>query len=127
MGLMNKEEEDLLGNAYKSYYNKTKDLTLETLNVSFQQIHLYGNITGAISDTKFMSYTQEQFIEKIKANDEFANKWAVTIVERELTSDEWVELMIKKHNMILEGGDDSLPTKLITITYNDKTIESYGN
>jgi hypothetical protein len=28
-----------------------------------------------------------------------------------LTNDEWIDLMVKKHGMILEGGDDKLPTR----------------
>ena len=32
-------------------------------------------------------------------------------IGRELTNDEWIDLMVKKHGMILEGGDDKLPTK----------------
>jgi thymidylate synthase len=63
------------GDCYKNYYNKTKDLTLENLNVPFQQTHLYGTITGAISKGRFRPYTKEEFINKIKNDDEFAEKW----------------------------------------------------
>ena len=63
------------GDAYKAYYLKTKDLTLKTLDVPFQQTHLYGTITGTISNSEFRPYTQEEFINKIKTDDEFAKKW----------------------------------------------------
>jgi len=32
-------------------------------------------------------------------------------IGRELTNDEWIDLMVKKHGMILEGGDDKLPKR----------------
>jgi thymidylate synthase len=63
------------GDAYKAYFNSTKDLTKETLNIPFQQTHLYGTLSGSISDTKFRPYTKEEFINKIKTDDEFAKKW----------------------------------------------------
>ena len=63
------------GDAYKNYFNSTKDLTKETLSVPFQQTHLYGTYQATISDAKFRPYTQEEFINKIKTDDEFAKKW----------------------------------------------------
>jgi thymidylate synthase len=63
------------GDAYKNYFNSTKDLTKETLSVPFQQTHLYGTYQVTISDAKFRPYTQEEFINKIKTDDEFAKKW----------------------------------------------------
>ena len=63
------------GDAYKNYFNKTKDLTLETLHVPFQQTHLFGTIGGSVSKGKFRPYTIEEFVNKIKTDDEFANKW----------------------------------------------------
>jgi thymidylate synthase len=76
-------------------------------------------------------YSQEEFIEKIKTDDEFARKWGLRIEERELSLEErnnvykkqWEpgasELSHDRFNSL------NIPTKLITITYNDKTIESY--
>jgi thymidylate synthase len=32
-------------------------------------------------------------------------------IGRELTNDEWIDLMVKKHGMVLEGGDDKLPKR----------------
>ena len=63
------------GDAYKAYFNSTKGLTKETLNIPFQQTHLYGTLSGSISDVKFRPYTKEEFINKIKTDDEFTKKW----------------------------------------------------
>ena len=63
------------GDAYKRYYTETKDLTKETLHVPFQKTHLFGTFGGSISNGYFRPYTQEEFINKIKTDDEFTKKW----------------------------------------------------
>jgi hypothetical protein len=97
--------------------------------------------------------TQEEFINKCKTNPEFSEKWGLKIEERELSLEERLLLADKINkeirqdlytyafnNPIYTGGIDqrpddverhhllsdlNIPTKLITITYNNKTIESY--
>lgn len=44
---------------------------------------------------------------------------------RELTSDEWIDLMIKKHNMILEGGDEKLPKRAISLIWNQRSVDTF--
>jgi len=73
-------------------------------------------------------FSHEEFINKCKTNPEFSERWGLKIEERELTWDERHELAETKYQ--IDDVDDVLdkegiPTKLITITYNDKTIESY--
>jgi hypothetical protein len=98
-------------------------------------------------------FSKEEFINKIKTNTEFSEKWGLKIEERELSLEERLLLADKMNkeirqdlytyafnNPIYTGGinqrpddverhyllnDLNIPTKLITITYNDKTIESY--
>jgi hypothetical protein len=86
--------------------------------------------------------TQEEFINKCKTNPEFSEKWELKIEERELSNDERFRIAYKNlelrkkleaqskmlhypdgHNKVMD--DANIPTKLITITYNNKTIESY--
>ena len=82
--------------------------------------------------------TKEEFINKIKTDVEFANKWGLKIEERKLSLDErmeiWRERTKRLHIMLMWSGDktqkDSLneqniPTKLITLTYNNEKIEVY--
>jgi hypothetical protein len=59
--------------------------------------------------------TQEEFINKCKTDPEFSEKWGLKIGERELNDDELNIFNLLKQTF----------TKLITITYNDKTIECY--
>jgi thymidylate synthase len=63
------------GDCYRAYFLKTKELTLENLRVPYQKIHLWGTISGTISNAIFRPYSQDEFIERIKTNSEFAEKW----------------------------------------------------
>jgi hypothetical protein len=80
-------------------------------------------------------YSQEEFINKIKTDTEFSEKWGLKIEERELSLEERIIFAGYDYenrggigwNMLKESVDldNSIPRKLITITYNDKKIESY--
>jgi len=104
--------------------------------------------------TKYMGYddvpSKELFLFEIKNNPEFSEKWGLKIEERELSWEERRDLLTpeqydgtalnKYGHKDCSFGDISpftdkvihywmnlhnIPTKLITITYNNKTIESY--
>jgi len=107
---MNKEQQELVGEAYKNYVNNRPS-------------QFYGPY-----------YTQEEFINKCKTNTEFSEKWGLKIEERELTPKERIELaggrIQDKYPALVEMSlrvcdERDIPTKLITITRNGKTIESY--
>ena len=79
-------------------------------------------------------YTKEEFINKCKTDTEFLEKWGLKIEERELSLKERLNLVstiigeekIRTYEDNLERVDKlNIPTKLITITYNNETIESY--
>ena len=86
-------------------------------------------------------YGKEEFTNKCKTNPEFSEKWELKIEERELSLEEREKLAIDKYPRLNEipygalvdmqpftnefGDSLNIPTKLITITYKDKTIESY--
>jgi len=94
-------------------------------------------------------YTKEEFINKCKTDSEFSEKWGLKIEERELSLEE-KEYQLEKTNCINDIENDriiyghewekyiqeqyegiqltqgiKIPTKLITITYNNETIEIY--
>jgi hypothetical protein len=87
--------------------------------------------------------SKEEFINKCKTDTEFSEKWGLKIEERELTFKERCDIQIKNldgmyssekdifiHSSIdaiklIKMNENNIPTKLITIKYNDKTIESY--
>ena len=124
---MNKEQQELLDVVYKKYQTEMmfhpEDNWLEELDGM--------NMSTGERKKVYRQYVPVEFINKCKTNPEFSQKWGLKIEERELDMMErWViadltpnmeefdfaNYMCDKHNV---------PTKLITITYNDKTIESY--
>jgi hypothetical protein len=106
---MNNEQEELLDEAYKNY-----------------------SIVAGMS-TQVESLKKEEFINKCKTDTEFSERWGLKIEERELSDKERVILYTQKTNIdtsffpVLREtlNFHNIPTKLITVTYNDKTIESY--
>ena len=81
-----------------------------------------------------MEHSKETFINKCKTNKTFSERWGLKIEERELSPKERIELaggkIQDKYPALVEMSlrvcdERDIPTKLITITYNDKTIESY--
>jgi hypothetical protein len=93
--------------------------------------------------------SKDLFLFEIKKNKEFSERWGLGIEERELDRDDRYDLMLKitghsQENINMrkkinnfEGNNSnmsyheewlnsfSVPTKLITMTYNSETIEIY--
>ena len=79
--------------------------------------------------------TIEEFINKIKTDGDFSKEWGLKIEERELSLEERTKYKKKRDGIVrtfasythqmLDGSN--IPTKLITITYKNETIESYEN
>jgi len=86
-----------------------------------------------------MDLSKEDFIKKVTNNYGFGQLFGISLNERELDLEERMGLINKMHlrsysgwqNWSVEEMEDrmnndwNIPTKLITISYNDKTIESY--
>ena len=73
---------------------------------------------------------REMFIKKCKTSPEFSEEWGLKIEERELSLEERRKLAKYDSEfvspMTVESWDrNNIPTKLITLTYNNETIESY--
>jgi hypothetical protein len=125
-------------------YITSKDLIIRDAYQNYVKTHRVGFL--GIKNT-IMS--QNEFINKCKTDLEFSEKWGLTIEERELNLDERAKLHPNPENFynihgtfsISDSIEDSnfpdkdwlhekfdnggIPTKLITINYNDKKIESY--
>lgn len=97
----------------------------------------YSKMVWRITDIPL--YGKKEFINKCKTDSEFSEKWGLKIKERELSSEErhglFVSKLLSEQRGIRGTTDDeqmlgwfdkeNIPTKLIALTYNDKTIESY--
>ena len=94
--------------------------------------------TGEIKKV-YRQYALKEFINRIKTDSDFSETWRLKIEERDLTREERIDLYVKEYtpgmrNKYEPPFDDfidaklivrNIPTKLITITYNKKTIETY--
>ncbi len=82
--------------------------------------------------------TKEWFVKSIKEwgtrGEEFSQEWELTIEERVLTPKERIELaggkIQDKYPALVEMSlrvcdERDIPTRLITLTYNNETIETY--
>jgi hypothetical protein len=127
---MNKPQQELLDEAYEKYADS--------------HFKPPSNPKGKLlSDQLFsvvpIEHSKESFINTCKTNPKFSKKWALKIEERELSVIERI-VIAENSTEIIPGFDShfdtdedvhkvldtwNTPTKLITITYNDKTITSY--
>ena len=133
MNNLDKKYTDLLGDAYKNYCNDKKYTDL--IGDAYKNYcNTYPDVEKTFqyegSNIEVRKMTQEEFIEQIKTDNEFANEWGVTVEVRELSLYERFELFKNQNNGShpedIEMMDDyNIPTKLITITYNNETIEIY--
>ena len=123
---MNKEQQELLDEAYRKYADSHQYFVNGWLHVIP------------------MLHSNETFINECKTNTEFSEKWGLKIEERELSLEERSFIAGSNHNEVSQNikgftgidedhtlhkhlDDVNIPTKLITITYNNETIESYEN
>ena len=111
---------------------KLEEITKERSNQIIDEV--YNKYTN-----KYVGYedipSKDLFIFEIKTNPEFSEKWGLKIEERELNTDErnkWFQINLNGNNPLMKSDwkdyeldQQNIPTKLITIKYNDKTIESY--
>jgi hypothetical protein len=114
---MNKEQEELLDVAYENYSKEyEKD---NSIGMCLLVARMDGKKT-------YRKPNKEMFVGLCTYDKTFSEKWGLKIEERELSLDEELEYMMGK--VFSEEAlthQVKIPTKLITITYNDKTIESY--
>jgi hypothetical protein len=115
---MNKEQQELLNEAYKNYSKKMMYHPVENW------------LDDGNGEKTYRQLSQEEFINKCKTDPEFSEKWGLKIEERDLSLEDRCGIQINRNDYQSyytkdELDENNIPTKLITITYNDKTIESY--
>jgi hypothetical protein len=104
---MNNEQQELLNEAYRKYADSHQYFVNGWLHVIP------------------MLHSNETFINECIIDTGFSEKWGLKIEERELTWDESNEYYNNHQSLKVPYLGLKVPTKLITITYSDKTIESY--
>ena len=126
---MNKEQQELLVESYKNYVKWVE--SSENQNNKNEIVKIPDSKETLIKTIK----GDDEIVKKMGKRycDEFSEKWGLKIEERELSLEERQNLYFKlnpEFRLVHEDMDKhmnkhNIPTKLITITYNDKTIESY--
>jgi hypothetical protein len=125
---MNNEQQELLDEVYENYLQHYDDeYNEEQKKIQKNPLHWM-----EMRYTNIRPYPKEMFIDKCKTDPEFSQKWGLKIEERELSLEERKIHMSKYSNdRIYPDWDEKflnekrIPTKIITITYNDKKLESY--
>ena len=124
---MNKEQQELLDGAYQKYCKIANSVEEPDYEIHVDDPHQ--------NCTRLM--TTDEFINKCKTDTEFSQRWGLKIVSRKLTNPERYKLWFSNNYQTgmeynessMPGFSDSYyeptPSQLITVTYNDKTIESY--
>jgi hypothetical protein len=137
---MNKEQQELLDEAFNQFskykmenFDDTRWDVIIEMNTSDNTKPYF--VTGR-------PLIKEEFINKCKTDTEFSQRWGLKIEERELSLEERSIIAKSNHyevsqniKMFVRVDEDrtlhknldeiNIPTKLITVTYNDKTVESY--
>jgi hypothetical protein len=136
---MNKEQQELLDEVYKKYQSQTMFRTDDL--VSLEELDGMCLGTGEIKKV-YRQYAPKEFINKCKTDTEFSERWGLKIEERELSLEERSIIAKSNHyevsqniKMFVRVDEDrtlhknldeiNIPTKLITVTYNDIKIESH--
>lgn len=118
--------------------NKEQQQIIEAVGQEYTK-WFYDNAVPSVSGKPILNgegiLTRGEFINKIKTNPEFSETWGLMIKEQGLSLEERIILAGYDYenrggigwNMLKESVDldNSIPRKLITITYNNETIESY--
>jgi len=139
---MNKEQQELIDEAYLDYLEYTVLGVTNGLdriaghldNCLVEYDGYYEHFTNPSFSYGFRPHTPEEFINCIKTDPEFSEKWGLQIKERELSLSERTKYKKERGDRIARTfaaythqmlDNANIPTRLITITYNDKTITSY--
>ena len=126
---MNKEQEQIIDEVYETY---NKEI-IRQREIQKEEVNRLRSQGKRVKVSLIELLSKETFINRCKTNPEFSEKWGLKIEERELRYEERIKLYEEKTNLsttyilsVKETLDKhNIPTKLITITYNNETIESY--
>jgi hypothetical protein len=127
--LSNKEQQLLIDEAYENY----KKEILRQRQLQKEGVNRLRSQGKRLKVSLIELLTKEEFINKCKTDTEFSEKWGLKIEERELTTvrerkkydihfDDLIGEYPDHHETLDKRG---VPRKIITITYNYKTITNY--
>ena len=113
------------GDKYYELVGDDQHKEWEEVNIYDQIINeAYINFVNSVEKNREEDYTRpviskEEFVSEIKFHRDFSESWGLKIEEREVLK------QVDQTNPVLNGSTTLYPHKLITITYNNETIEVY--
>lgn len=124
---MNKKLEEMLDEAYRNYLRDMPWLMARYAHHKDKWYH------ASTEDTPFLLLSKEEFIDLIETDEEFAEKWGISIEKQDLTIFQRIRLCLEiKPDSKFAAHDDvneillndwNIPTKLITYTYTNKIFD----
>jgi hypothetical protein len=123
---MSKEQHELLDKAYENYSKEyEKD---NSIGMCLLVARMDGKKT-------YRKPNKEMFVGLCTSDKTFSEKWGLKIEELELSTqerNEWFQVHLNGNNPFMKSDwkdfeldQQNIPTKLITLTYNNKILESY--
>jgi len=118
---MNNEQQQIIDESYENYLKEYK---------KDNSIGTFLPVARVDGKHTYRKLDKEMFIGLCIHDKIFSEKWGLKIEERDLSEEERYDLCAaQKSKMSAISEEDyikyNIPTKLITIKYNDKKIESY--
>ncbi len=125
--MINEKYNQIIHESYENYSKVLVD------SITFSERNKYFKVNGLEFNSGYPNYihfTKEEFIDKCKTDIEFSERWGLMIEKRELCGlERWSlcknEIDVDDADLYSKLDRLNIPTKLITITYNNETIESY--
>ena len=143
LGPFNSKEE-AQSNGEKYGYTGDNYYVNSVNNEKYNQIidEAYKNYAWKTSMDFGGQFTKEEFVDKYKTDSEFSEKWGLKIEERDLSEKERMNTLIQNEQRLIYEevqsfknvrkkkikdclDERNIPTKLITVTYNNEKIEVY--
>ena len=131
--LLNKEQQQIIDEAYENYLDITDRKWMNSDIGDLDDMIYDGYLFVDGDDIRVLK--REEFIYIIKEVAEFSEKWGLKIEERELSLEERKSIYENEYTGSVEVPNNhwlnsklttrNIPTKLITLTYNNEKIESY--
>ena len=124
---MNKEQQELLYEAYNNYGKKMVDIINVLISAEFKD----KGWVKLNNQGKYDVLSQEDFIDKCKTDSKFSEKWGLKIEERELSLEERATIWNNTHNPAgnifthNQYDENNIPKRAISLRYNHKTITNY--
>jgi hypothetical protein len=122
----------------KDKYNQIIDEVYENYSKEYEKDNSIGLcLLAARMDGRaaYRKPDKEMFVGLCTYDKTFSEKWGLNIEERELSTqerNEWFQIHLNGNNPFMKSDwkdfeldQQNIPTKLITLTYNNETITSY--